>query len=82
MKILKEATEEVQLFEYSTVEVMERYILEFVQSNLAELIREEMEAEYVRFAEAKCNYAATISSLQDELAKCQSTIEKLLLQIK
>ena len=82
MVILKEAMEEFQLVENSTVMVMERYILEFVKSNLAEVLKEEMEAEYVRFAEAKCNYAATISSLRDDLAKCHCTIEKLSLQIK
>ena len=82
MIIQKEVVEEYQLFTDSTVKVMERYILEVIESDLAELLKEEMEAEYIRFAEGKCNYAATISSLQDDLAKCHNTIEKLSLQIK
>ena len=41
-----------------------------------------MEAEYIKFAEAKYNYTATICSLQDDLAKCYCTVDKLSLQIK
>ena len=63
MVILKEAMKEFQLVENSTVMVMEKYILEFIKSDLAEVLKEEMEAEYVRFAEAERNYAAAISSL-------------------
>ena len=81
-KVVKEAMGEVQVVENSTVKVMERYILEFVETSLAEFIKEAMEAEYIKFAEAKCNYTATISSLQDDLAKCYCTIDKLSLQIK
>ena len=79
---MKEAMGEVQVVENSTVEVMERYILEFVETSLAEFVKEAMEAEYIKFAEAKCNYAAMISSLQDDLARCHCTIDKLSLQIK
>ena len=79
MKVVKEAMGEIQVVENSTVEVMERYILEFVETSLAEFVKEAMEAE---FAEAKSNYAATISSLQDDLARCHCTIDKLSLQIK
>ena len=81
-KVVKEAMGEVQVVENSTVKVMERYILEFVETSLAEFINKAMEAdhEYIKFAEAKCNYTATISSLQDDLAKCYCTIDKLSLQ--
>lgn len=61
---------------------MERFLLEFIESRLAEFVKEEMKAEYVQFAEAKCNYAATITYLQDNLSKCHCTIESLSLQIK
>ena len=61
---------------------MERYLIEFVKHNLTEILKEEMEAEYVRFAEAKCSYAATITSLQDDLSKCYGIIERLSPQIK
>ena len=81
-KVVKQAMEEVQVVENSTVKVMERYILEFIESSLAEFAKEAMEAEYITFAEAKCNYTATISSLQNDLAKCHCTIDKLSLQIK
>ena len=56
---------------------MERFLLEFIESRLAEFVKEEMKAEYVQFAEAKCNYAATITCLQDNLSKCHCTIESL-----
>ena len=81
-KVVKQTMEEVQVVENSTVKVMERYILEFIESSLAEFAKEAMEAEYIKFAEAKCNYTATISSLQNDLAKCHCTIDKLSLQIK
>ena len=77
-----EILEEVQLVENLSVKVMEMFVLEFVKSNLAQIVKEEMEAEYVRFAETKCAYATKISSLQDDLAKCYSTIDKLSLNIK
>jgi len=77
-----EILEGVQLVENSSVKVMEMFVLEFVKSNLAQIVKEEMEAEYVRFAETKCAYATKISSLQDDLAKCYSTIDKLSLNIK
>jgi len=35
-----------------------------------------MESEYVRFAEAKCNYAAIIGSLKECLAKYQCIIKR------
>ena len=82
MKVVKEAMGDVQVVENSTVKIMERYILEFVETSLAEFVKEAMEAEYIKIAEVKCNYAATISSLQDDLVKCHCTIDKLLLQIK
>ena len=56
---MKEAMGEVQAVENSTVKVMERYILELVETSLAEFIKEAMEAEYIKFVEAKCNYTAT-----------------------
>lgn len=77
-----EILEEVQLVENSSVKVMEMFVLKFVKSNLVQIVKEEIEAEYVRFAEAKCTYATKISSLQDDLAKCYSTIDKLSLKIK
>ena len=81
-KVVKEALEEVQVGEDSTIKVIEMYILEFVETSLAEFVKEAMEAEYIKFAEAKCNYAGTISSLQKDLVKCHSTIDNLSLQIK
>ena len=81
-KVVKEALEEVQVVEDSTIKIMEMYILEFVETSLAEFVKEAMEAEYIKFAEAKCNYAGTISSLQKDLVKCHSTIDNLSLQIK
>jgi len=44
-----EILEEVQLVENLSVKVMEMFVLEFVKSNLAQIVKEEMEAEYVRF---------------------------------
>jgi len=60
VEVLKETMEEVQLVETSessesSVVVMDRYITEFIESSLAVFIKEQMEAEYVQFAESKCN---------------------------
>ena len=60
---------------------MERYISEFVTSNLTRVFKGR-NGVWIWFAEAKCNYAATISSLKEDLAKYQCTIEKLSLQIQ
>jgi len=65
-----------------SVVVMDRCIAELIESSLAVFIKEQMEAEYVQLAESKCAYASTISSLENYLAKCHSTIDKLSLQVK
>jgi len=52
VEVLKETMEEVQLFETSSVVVMDRYITGFIESSLAVFIKEQMEAEYVQFAES------------------------------
>ena len=82
VEILKETMEEVQLVEISSVVVMDRYITEFNESSLAVFIKEQMEAKYVQLAESKCDYASIISSLEYDLAKCHSAIDKFSLQVK
>ena len=79
MVIHKEAMEETPLVKTSLwKDVSQKFII----NNLVEFLKEEMKSEHVHFVEPKYYYAATISSVKENLAKMSCTTEKLLLQIK
>jgi len=79
---VKEMLEEIEVINNSSVNIVEQFIVEFVDSCLEQLVKEEMHGEIVRLAEGMCNCSTEIKSLQDELAACHSKIDDLTLQLK
>ena len=59
------------------VVVAERFVEEHVELYVKETVKEEMELEFIRLAEGKCKYSSQMKGLNEDLARCHTTIENL-----
>ena len=81
-KVIKEVVDEAVLREAAVVAVAERFVEEYVELNVKETVSEEMELEIIKLAEGKCKCSNQIKGLNEDLARCHTTIENLSAKLK
>ena len=81
-QIFDEIVEELALREAALVAVVEKFVNEYIEPNVKEIVGEEMELQVIKLSEEKCKCSHQIKVLNEELEKCHTAIENFVIKLQ